>query len=81
MIKITREEFLLLPEAKQLEILYKWTKVKGNLCQFPGLLPSQHLPIFRDWCDKQESTGAYFCNLGFYFEDPEDAILFSLRWS
>ena len=52
-----------------------WTKISlGELT--PGFLKD----IMR-WCDLYDSKGAYSIGRwAFYFEEPTDAMVFSLRW-
>lgn len=36
----------------------------------------------RDWCTGCESTGKFWAGyLRYYFENPEDAAMYVLRWS
>ena len=40
------------------------------------------LTEIREWCDSYESSKRYYCSLAtFYFEDPADATIFTLRWA
>ena len=55
-----------------------WTKV------VPANLAIGPRPFLRDWCKQQESDGRFYYYYGspaWWFEKPEDASHFLLRWS
>lgn len=79
MIKIDSVEF----QANR----YAWDWVhiklgpKSLRKNFPDGQLSEHLYKIRDWCLDQGSDMRYFAFIAeFYFENPADATLFTLRW-
>ena len=65
--------------------LNNYTRVTLNLSALRKIVPtgsiSQSLPIVREWCNNHPSDKNYWSSAHtFYFEDPNDAAFFALRW-
>jgi len=67
------------------EIHRQWHSVKLTNATFRNhftkKMPSQCMPIIREWCNSANSAAQY-CSFGgrFYFENEGDATYFALRW-